>query len=138
MKIECTVKEFADLVSLLQNRQEMKKHNPAIRIRFEDETSLTNSQGESLKNESDKDILTRKMLKAMRNKTLKSSTTHHDKSHAGSVLSLQNRQEKAHAKVDTHDLALEAYELWQLLLADDIYHKYNKTHSSASSDESHS
>lgn len=47
MKIECTVKEFADLVSLLQNRQETKKHNPAIRIRFEDETSSTNSQDKS-------------------------------------------------------------------------------------------
>lgn len=47
MKIECTVKEFADLVSLLQNRQEMKKHNAPIRIRLEDETSSTTRQDKS-------------------------------------------------------------------------------------------
>ena len=38
MKIECTVKEFADLGSVLQNRQEMKKHNVITRLTLGDET----------------------------------------------------------------------------------------------------
>lgn len=47
MKIECTVKEFADLVSLLQNRQETKKHNVITRLTLEDETSSTTCQDKS-------------------------------------------------------------------------------------------
>ena len=72
MKIECTVKEFADLVSLLQNRQEMKKHNVITRLTLQDETSSTTCQDKSLKAESDKDILTRKMLKAIGDRVLAS------------------------------------------------------------------